>query len=637
MACVAAARYFVVSEAGALRPRAWLEKCVPDSRCPKCNALLQSSVEPLRVANPLAWRVLSRVRVKCPVQLGNANHVENCRWQGDYSDLGAHLTSSESHVPGAARRGAGAADGASRGGPDSHLREAESLKDHGNQLFQQRSYQDAIKLYSKAIALAPASAAAPSYYANRAAAWLMLGALKECISDCRQAVTLNPTYTKGWVRLAKALSEMGAFSEAEAELRAAMDSLMATASHSSESAPAGSEMFPQDAPCVEEGEEGGGDGAGMDADARLSARVAELRQAYLHTRRMREGYEAAVGACRAGLFAEAREAMVPVLKKHGGCVPALLWAARADVGCGDVTMAIRRTLDVLRADAQCVDAYVVRGIALLAAGTDLDLAVRTLKGGLQLDPDNAEATKSARLARKLIELVAEARDAAFGRAFERSVEKWAEALAVAQTHTVESWQLVPPKAPLLATIYAERAKCHLRLQALDVCLADCSAALGVMEDCKDAWLTRASALEKSGRREQAREELSALLQEGGMFQHDRQVVSALERREFEIRKQKRPDLYAILGVSCVASEAEIKAGYKTKALECHPDKAPPERRKEAEEMFKDLGVALEILGDSMKRKLWDEGYDKEAIEERVVAMQRAAKEGNPHHHGHRRS
>ena len=32
-----------------------------------------------------------------------------------------------------------------------------------------------------------------------------------------------------------------------------------------------------------------------------------------------------------------------------------------------------------------------------------------------------------------------------------------------------------------------------------------------------------------------------------------------------------------------------------------------------------LGEALETLSDDFKRKLWDEGYDKEAIEERVRA------------------
>ena len=40
-----------------------------------------------------------------------------------------------------------------------------------------------------------------------------------------------------------------------------------------------------------------------------------------------------------------------------------------------------------------------------------------------------------------------------------------------------------------------------------------------------------------------------------------------------------------------------------------------------------LGEALEIMEDPMKRKLYDEGYDKEAIAERAEAARRAAHRG----------
>ena len=49
---------------------------------------------------------------------------------------------------------------------------------------------------------------------------------------------------------------------------------------------------------------------------------------------------------------------------------------------------------------------------------------------------------------------------------------------------------------------------------------------------------------------------------------------------------------------------------------------------------KDLGDMLEILTDPFKRQLYDEGYDKKAIEERVEAAQRAAREPQRGHHHH---
>ena len=73
---------------------------------------------------------------------------------------------------------------------------------------------------------------------------------------------------------------------------------------------------------------------------------------------------------------------------------------------------------------------------------------------------------------------------------------------------------------------------------------------------------------------------------------------------------------------------EIKAAYKKRALECHPDKhsdGGDAARAAAEAEFKALGEALEVLDDDFKRKLYNEGYDKAAIEERVQAADRAAK------------
>ena len=72
---------------------------------------------------------------------------------------------------------------------------------------------------------------------------------------------------------------------------------------------------------------------------------------------------------------------------------------------------------------------------------------------------------------------------------------------------------------------------------------------------------------------------------------------------------------------------EIKAAYKKRALECHPDKhsdGGDAARAAAEAEFKALGEALEVLDDDFKRKLYNEGYDKEAIAERVQAANRAA-------------
>jgi molecular chaperone DnaJ len=64
------------------------------------------------------------------------------------------------------------------------------------------------------------------------------------------------------------------------------------------------------------------------------------------------------------------------------------------------------------------------------------------------------------------------------------------------------------------------------------------------------------------------------------------------------------DFYEVLGVSKDASAADIKKAYKKLARKYHPDlnKDNPE----AEEKFKDVSRAFEVLGDEEKRKLYDE-------------------------------
>lgn len=66
------------------------------------------------------------------------------------------------------------------------------------------------------------------------------------------------------------------------------------------------------------------------------------------------------------------------------------------------------------------------------------------------------------------------------------------------------------------------------------------------------------------------------------------------------------DYYATLGVSRDASQEEIKKAYRKLARKHHPD-ANPQNKKEAEEKFKGISEAYEILGDPKKRRDYDQG------------------------------
>jgi DnaJ-class molecular chaperone len=64
------------------------------------------------------------------------------------------------------------------------------------------------------------------------------------------------------------------------------------------------------------------------------------------------------------------------------------------------------------------------------------------------------------------------------------------------------------------------------------------------------------------------------------------------------------DYYKTLGVSKGATAKEVKSAYRKLAREWHPD-VNPTRKKQAEERFKDISEAYEVLADTEKRKMYD--------------------------------
>ncbi|XP_062217569.1 inactive TPR repeat-containing thioredoxin TTL3-like [Phragmites australis] len=80
----------------------------------------------------------------------------------------------------------------------SHRTDPEKLKEMGNEEYRQGHYAEAVALYDQAIMM---DARRPAYWSNKAAALAALGRLIEAVSDCKEAVGIDPSYDRAHHRL----------------------------------------------------------------------------------------------------------------------------------------------------------------------------------------------------------------------------------------------------------------------------------------------------------------------------------------------------------------------------------------------------------------------------------------------------
>ena len=108
------------------------------------------------------------------------------------------------------------------------------------------------------------------------------------------------------------------------------------------------------------------------------------------------------------------------------------------------------------------------------------------------------------------------------------------------------------------------------------------------------------------------DEVTRTWQENSLDDDIEQINAAIKDEESKSqrdssarRKVKDTELYELLGIQTNASSSEIRAAYRKKAREVHPDKVDKSMRESAEKTFREISAAYETLSDPQSRLRYD--------------------------------
>lgn len=96
---------------------------------------------------------------------------------------------------------------------------ADAYKDKGNEFYKNNIFDSAIKMYTKAIKMDPT----PTYYTNRAAAYLQIKNYRLALNDCMSAIAEDDKNVKAHFRASQAHLGLGEITDARKKLDRALE------------------------------------------------------------------------------------------------------------------------------------------------------------------------------------------------------------------------------------------------------------------------------------------------------------------------------------------------------------------------------------------------------------------------------
>lgn len=237
-------------------------------------------------------------------------------------------------------------------------------------------------------------------------------------------------------------------------------------------------------------------------------------------------------------------------------------------------------MSLLRSNNMDPEALVLRGRALACQG-ESEMAIQYFRKAISCDPDFKDAVKWLRTVQKLERMKEEGNSEYKAQRWQSALEKYTAAL-----------EIDPTNRAINSKILQNRAQCRINLKQYEEAVWDCDKAISLDGGYLKARKTKAKALGKAEKWEDAVREWKAIQE---LEPEDRATAKEVRNAELELKKSQRKDYYKILGVEKTADENQIKKAYRKLAIVHHPDKNPGDPNAEAR--FKDISEAYETLSD----------------------------------------
>mmetsp|Transcript_50586 Transcript_50586/g.56465 ORF Transcript_50586/g.56465 Transcript_50586/m.56465 type:complete len:533 (-) Transcript_50586:61-1659(-) len=468
-------------------------------------------------------------------------------------------------------------------------------KEQGNAAYKGKDYRTAIAKYTLAIdafieqeeegeTTSPDPAILASYYNNRAAACTMILRYEDAVNDSDTAITIHPPFLKGYIRKAKAQVSLGQLEEAIATLNNAAI------------------RDPNNSAIMQQKQEA----------KKLVQRIELAKQLLTKTKKKVNVYppfplpssrDAQQALNQINVVIAACPALRTILIDK---MKALVALNRADDAYALSTSIIRNNDGT---DESSIILY--RAFALHEMG-NLEGAVKHLKQILSGDPDNKAAFGFFKVLKALEKKKAEADGYYKKRDFEKAAEAYSEALVMDGCVALYK-----------AKLYFNRACVNANLRKHAEVVEDCTKALKLDSEYAKAIMRRAASnlliggKSECGQAIRDYETAMALAEKKGDELQQKELKKKIREAQVQLKRAGQKDLYKILNVGKDATEAEIKKAYRKSALKWHPDRhasSTDEKKQEAENIFRDVNLAYEVLSDPEKKKKYNSGVDVEDLD-----------------------